>query len=74
MLLTFQLVARNSRFTISRENYGKKKRKGTLKQKTQAKQAKPTLCDPDIRSYLAALHKRFVVATIDKAANNFAFI
>ena len=44
------------------------------KQKIQPKQAKPMLCDPDVKSYLEALHKRFVVVTIDKAANNFTFI
>ena len=45
-----------------------------LKQKIQPKQVKPMLCDPDVKSYLEALHKRFVVVTIDKAANNFTFI
>ena len=38
------------------------------------KQTKPILCDPDVKSYLEALRKRFSVVTIDKAANNFAFI
>ena len=35
---------------------------------------KPILCDPDVKSYLETLRKRSVVITIDKAANNFAFI
>ena len=32
------------------------------------------LCNPDVKSYLEAIHKRFVVMTIEKAGNNFAFI
>ena len=30
--------------------------------------------NPDVKPYLKALHKHFVVVTIDKAAKNFAFI
>ena len=40
----------------------------------QPKQIKPIFCDPDVKSYLEALHKRFNVVTIDEAANNFDFI
>ena len=53
--------------------YGKEEIK-KLEQKMQSKQTKPVLCDPDVISYLEALHKRFVVVTIEKAANNFVFI
>ena len=45
-----------------------------LKQKMQPKQTNPILCDSDVKSYLEALHKRFVAVTVDKATNNFAFI
>ena len=45
-----------------------------LKQKIQLKQIKPVLCDPDVKSYLEALHKRFVVVIIYKGGNYFAFI
>ena len=51
-----------------------KKRIKKHKQKIQLKQTKPMLCDPDAKSYPGALHKRFVIVTIDKAANNFTFI
>ena len=32
------------------------------------------LCDPDVKSYLERLRKRFVGITIDKSVKNFAFI
>ena len=35
---------------------------------------KPILCDPDGKSYLDALLNCFIVVTIDKAGNDFAFI
>ena len=34
----------------------------------------PTLSDPEVKSYLEDMHRRFVIVPIDKAANNFAFI
>ena len=34
----------------------------------------PTLSDPEVKSYLKDMHRRFVIVPIDKAANNFAFI
>ena len=45
-----------------------------LKQKILSKQTKPIFCDPDAKSYQEALHKRFAVITLVKAANNFPFI
>ena len=45
-----------------------------LKHKTTRKETKPVLCQPDVKSYLELLHKKFVIVTIDKASNNFAFI
>ena len=48
------------------------KEKNKLKQKIQPRQTKPILRDPDVKSYLDALHNRFII--IDKSANNFAFI
>ena len=41
-----------------------------LKQKMQPKQTKSILSDPDVKSYLEALRKRFVIVTIEKASNN----
>ena len=40
----------------------------------QPKQTKPILCDPDVKSYLEALRKRFSIVTTHKTANNFAFM
>ena len=37
-------------------------------------QRKHTLQDPNVKQYLDNLHNKFVIVTIDKAANNFAFI
>ena len=34
----------------------------------------PTLEDPDVLVYLQDLQKKFVIVTVDKALNNFAFI
>ena len=34
----------------------------------------PTLSDPEVKSYLEDMHRRFVIVPIDKAANNFVFI
>ena len=45
-----------------------------LKNSMKFNTAKPTLSDPEVLEYLKQLHRRFVIATIDKAANNFAFI
>ena len=47
-----------------------------LKQKIHLRETKTILIlrDPDVKSYLESLHKRFVVVTIDKAENNFVFI
>ena len=45
-----------------------------LKQKIQSKQIKPILYDPDVISYLEALHEHFVVVTIEKAAKEIAVI
>ena len=44
-----------------------------VKKNIQTKQTKPVLCDPVVKSYLEALRNRFVVVTIDKTANDFAF-
>ena len=51
-----------------------KQRIKALKQKQKPHQTKPTLLDPDVEEYLNCLQKKFVIVTIDKAANNFAFI
>ena len=40
----------------------------------QPKQTKPILCDPDVKSYLEALRKRFSIVTTHKTANSFAFM
>ena len=45
-----------------------------LKNKLTPQNTKPVLKDPDVKSYLESLHKKYVIVTIDKAANNFAFI
>ena len=45
-----------------------------LKNSMKFNTAKPTLSDPEVLEYLKQLHRRFVIVTIDKAANNFAFI
>ena len=45
-----------------------------LNQKIQPKQTKSILCDPDVKSNLGVLHKLLVVVTIEKNANDFAFI
>ena len=45
-----------------------------LKQKIKPRQAKPVLSDPDVKKHLEDLHRKFVIVTIDKASNNFAFI
>ena len=45
-----------------------------LKTKLTPKSTKPTLKDPDVISYLENLQRKFVIVTIDKASNNFAFI
>ena len=51
-----------------------KKKLKTFNQKVQPKQAKPILCDPDVKSYPEALDNRAVVVAIERPANNFAFI
>ena len=38
------------------------------------KKRSPILKDPDVRAYLKDLQKKFVIVTVDKASNNFAFI
>ena len=38
-----------------------------LKHKIQPKEAKPILCDPDIKSYREALHKSFCCCTYRKS-------
>ena len=43
------------------------------KQKVSAKQTKPVMSDPGVKKLLEELHQKFVVITIDKASNNFAF-
>ena len=45
-----------------------------LRTKTLPSSTKPTLHDPEVIVYLEQLHRRFVIVSIDKAANNFAFI
>ena len=45
-----------------------------LKQKTKPKQTKPVLSDPDVKTKMEELHQKFVIVTIDKASNNFAFM
>ena len=45
-----------------------------LKTKIKPSFTKPTLSDPDVLIYLATLHRKYVIALIDKASNNFAFI
>ena len=45
-----------------------------LKNSMKFNTAKPTLSDSVVLEYLNQLHRRFVIVTIDKAANNFAFI
>ena len=45
-----------------------------LKQKIKPKQTKPVLSDPDVKTKMEELHQKFVIVTIDKASNNFAFI
>ena len=32
------------------------------------------LCDDEVKNYLESLHRRFVIATIDKAPNNYALL
>ena len=53
-------------FSKSKENYLKKVKMKIkhLKSNMKQHQTKPALCD--------GLHRRFVIVTIDKAANNFA--
>ena len=46
----------------------------TLKNRLKPEKTKPTLHDPEVKTYLELLHRRFVVVPIDKAANNFAFV
>ena len=36
--------------------------------------SKPVLSDESVMNYLRSLHKKYVIVTVDKAANNFAFI
>ena len=45
-----------------------------LKQKMQPRQTKSILSDPDVKSYLEALRKRFAIVTIEKASKQFGFI
>ena len=40
----------------------------------KVQQTNPVLSDPEVKSYLENLHRRFVIVPIDKASNNFAFI
>ena len=43
-------------------------------QKIKSKQINPVLSDPDVKKHLEELNRKFVIPTIDKASNNFAFI
>ena len=45
-----------------------------LTQKIKPKQTKLVLCHPDVQKHLEELHRKFVIVTIDKESNNFAFI
>ena len=45
-----------------------------LKQKIKPKQATPVPSDLDVKKNLEEFHQKFVIITIDKASNNFAFI
>ena len=45
-----------------------------LTSKFEGNNTRASLCDPEVKSYLETLHKKFVIVTIDKASNNFAFI
>ena len=45
-----------------------------LKRKRYPSQRKQLLRDQTVKQYLDELHNKFVIVTIDKAANNFAFI
>ena len=45
-----------------------------LRQKIKPKQTELVLSDPDVKKHLEGLHVQFVIVTIDKASNNFAFI
>ena len=38
------------------------------------KQTKPVLTNTDVKQYQEELHEKFVIVTIDKASNSFAFI
>ena len=51
-----------------------KERIKTLKRKHQPRKTKPILSEPDVVEYLKSLQHKFVIVTIDKAANNFAFV
>ena len=45
-----------------------------LKQIIKHKQTKLVLRNPYVKKHLEELHRKFVIVTIDKASNNFAFI
>lgn len=45
-----------------------------IKSNMKQNQAKPALCYDEVKTYLESLHERFVVFTINKAANNYALI
>ena len=45
-----------------------------IKTKHTFQQTKPILDDDDVKTYLAALHKNFVIVPIDKASNNIAIV
>ena len=45
-----------------------------IKSNMKQNQAKPALYYDEVKTYLKSLHERFVVFTINKAANNYALI
>lgn len=45
-----------------------------LKKKMKTQRTNPVLHDKEVMDYLHELQKRFAIVTIDKAANNFAFV
>ena len=51
-----------------------RERINSLKQNFKPESSKPVLHDHEVKQYLENLHNKFVIVTIDKAANNFAFI
>ena len=52
----------------------KNKTNTLTRNKQNHKKHAPVLEDPDVLAYLRDFQKKFVIVTVDKASNNFAFI